>query len=181
MGRNAIITIFYYLNIFYEGKPRYFYIFWKVVKNVIFESWEHLKSISRLFIKNHWSEKSYWLAKITVIVLQFRLHWFQRHWVHIFKYYLTKFISWFLVQYNGLGGFYKIGTEWIQTKKNKPKFKLSGRAGTACWAGPVPGPPGAGCYRGSAAKRYGWMWATGLDHDQRLSVVVYACTVAGAS
>ncbi len=71
--RNAYVAFFYYLNIISVSKPIYFYIFWKVWLNLIFESWNQLKSYDGLNLKNVWMQKSFCLVISTKGDLQIQM------------------------------------------------------------------------------------------------------------
>ena len=66
MTRNAYVAFFYYLNNISVSKPIYFYIFWKLWSNVIFASWNQLKSYYGLNLKNVWMQKSFFLVIFTM-------------------------------------------------------------------------------------------------------------------
>ena len=135
MTRNAYVALFYYLDIISISKPIYFYIFWKVCSDVIFESWYQLKSYYGLNLKNVWMQKSFCLVIFTKGDLQIQMIWIQQAWIKNFSRCLTKLVSCILVQWIELGWFWNIGTELGLNENGKIQIQTSGLRGERKWAG----------------------------------------------
>ena len=135
MARNAYVAFFYYLNIISASKPIYFYIFWKVWLNVIFESWNQLKSFYGLNLKNVWMQKSFCLVIFTMGDLQIQMTWIQRAWIQHSQTFPTKLVSFNLVHWIDLGWFLKLGTEVGLNLNRKGLIWIAGLRGKCYWAG----------------------------------------------
>ena len=135
MARNAYVAFFYYLNIISASKPIYFYIFWKVWLNVIFESWNQLKSYYGLNLKNVWMQKSFCLVIFTMGDLYIQMTWIQRAWIQHSQTFLTKLVSFNLVHWIDLGWFLKLGTEVCLNWNGKSLIWITGLRGKSKRAG----------------------------------------------
>ena len=135
MARNAYVAFFYYLNIISASKPIYFYIFWKVWLNVIFESWNQLKSYYGLNLKNVWMQQSFCLVIFTRGDLEIQMTWIQRAWIQHSHIFPTKLVSFNLVYWIDLGWFLKLGTEVCLNLKRKGLIWNVGLRGKCYWAG----------------------------------------------